>query len=65
MASNMYMLAEALNGVLLALFLENIGSGLLESLCIDGELQLCHEPYLVGIDFLVPEVSGGGAGLFL
>ena len=23
------------------------------------------QPYLVGIDFLVPEVSGGGAGLFL
>ena len=35
-------LAEAGNSVLLAFLLENIGSGLLESLCIDGELQLCH-----------------------
>ena len=35
-------LAEAGNSVLLAFLLENIGSGLLKSLCIDGELQLCH-----------------------
>ena len=35
-------LAEALHRVLLALFLENIGNSLLESLCVDGELQFCH-----------------------
>ena len=35
-------LAEALNRVLLALLLENIGNCSLESLSVDGELQLCH-----------------------
>ena len=35
-------LAEALNRVLLALLLENIGNCNLESLSVDGELQLCH-----------------------
>ena len=35
-------LAEAGDRILLAFLLENIGNGLLESLCVDGELQLCH-----------------------
>ena len=35
-------LTEAGNSVLLAFLLENIGNSLLESLCVDGELQFCH-----------------------
>ena len=35
-------LAEALNRVLLALLLEDIGNRSLEGLSVDGELQLCH-----------------------
>ena len=35
-------LAEALNRVLLALLLEDIGNCCLEGLSVDGELQLCH-----------------------
>ena len=35
-------LTEAGNSVFLAFLLENIGNSLLESLCVDGELQFCH-----------------------